>query len=210
MTEAAFFRTISSMNAPPVNDEAPRSLEKKNSWAIFLLIACGVAGLDLWSKDVVFRLLEAKLVGLPAKIISAHDVQVVPGFFSLEAALNPGAFSGWFSDHTGLLALLSCVALVVITSVLWYSLGRSPAPSTWFVVALGLLAGGTAGNFYDRYFLGAVRDWIKWYVVIDGEERIWPNFNIADSGICIGVVLIVLLEFFRKSPPATEEARDTA
>ncbi len=211
MTAEAVFRTISSMSNPSVNDDAPRPLAKRNAWLLFLLIACGIAGLDLWSKSAVFELLHVKYAGLPARIIAApREVTIVPGFFDLQANFNYGAFNGWFSDHTGLLTLLSCAALLVIGSVLWYALGRSPAPSAWFVAALGLLAGGTAGNFYDRYFLEAVRDWIKWYVTIDGKEHIWPNFNIADSGICIGVVLIVLLEFFSRSPPATEEGRDAA
>ena len=211
MTAEAFFRTISSMSDPSENDETPRPLAKRNAWLLFLLIACSVTSIDLWSKSAVFELLNVRYAGMPAKITSApREVTVIPGFFDLQANFNYGAFNGWFSDHTGLLALLSFTALLVIGSVLWYSLGRSPAPNAWFVTALGLLAGGTAGNFYDRYFLEAVRDWIKWYVTIDGKEHIWPNFNIADSGICVGVVLIVLLEFFHRSPPATDEARDAA
>ena len=211
MTAEAFFRTISSMSDPSENDETPRPLAKRNAWLLFLLIACSVTSIDLWSKSAVFELLNVRYAGMPAKITSApREVTVIPGFFDLQANFNYGAFNGWFSDHTGLLALLSFTALLVIGSVLWYSLGRSPAPNAWFVTALGLLAGGTAGNFYDRYFLEAVRDWIKWYVTIDGKDLIWPNFNIADSGICVGVVLIVLLEFFHRSPPATDEARDAA
>ena len=208
MTAAPFFRTISCMNESPAPSEILSAPSKKKAWALFLLIAASVAGLDLWSKAAVFDLLEVRSAGIPARIVSRpHEIPVIPGFFDLQANYNYGAFNGWFSEHTGLLALLSCAALLVIASVLWYSLGRAPAPTISFVVALSLLAGGTAGNFYDRFYLEAVRDWIKWYIVIDGKEHVWPNFNIADSGICVGVVLVVLPELrtlFQKRKPDGE------
>ena len=50
------------------------------------------------------------------------------------------------------------------------------------------------GNLHDRAFLKGVRDWIKWYFVSGGREHVWPNFNIADSAICTGVGLLILLE----------------
>ena len=205
MTAAPFFRTISCMNESPAPSEILSAPSKKKAWVLFLLIAASVAGLDLWSKAAVFDLLEVRSAGIPARIVSRpHEIPVIPGFFDLQANYNYGAFNGWFSEHTGLLALLSCAALLVIASVLWYSLGRAPAPTSSFVVALSLLAGGTAGNFYDRFYLEAVRDWIKWYIVIDGKEHVWPNFNIADSGICVGVALVVLPELrtlFQKRKP---------
>jgi len=208
MTATPFFRTISCMNETPAPNEILSAPSKKKAWALFLLIAASVAGLDLWSKAAVFDLLEVRSAGVPARIISRpNEIPVIPGFFDLQANYNYGAFNGWFSEHTGLLALLSCAALLVIASVLWYSLGRAPAPTISFVVALSLLAGGTAGNFYDRLYLEAVRDWIKWYIVIDGNEHIWPNFNIADSGICVGVALVVLPELrtlFQKRKPDSE------
>ncbi|SVB73218.1 uncharacterized protein METZ01_LOCUS226072 [marine metagenome] len=196
------------MNETPAPNEILSAPSRKKAWALFLLIAASVAGLDLWSKAAVFDLLEVRSAGVPARIISRpNEISVIPGFFDLQANYNYGAFNGWFSEHTGLLALLSCAALLVIASVLWYSLGRAPAPTISFVVALSLLAGGTAGNFYDRLYLEAVRDWIKWYIVIDGNEHIWPNFNIADSGICVGVALVVLPELrtlFQKRKPDSE------
>ena len=205
MTATPFFRTISCMNESPAPSKILSAPSKKKAWALFLLIAASVAGLDLWSKATVFDLLEVRSAGIPARIVSRpHEIPVIPGFFDLQANYNYGAFNGWFSEHTGLLALLSCAALLVIASVLWYSLGRAPAPTISFVVALSLLAGGTAGNFYDRLYLEAVRDWIKWYIVIDGKEHVWPNFNIADSGICVGVALVVLPELrtlFQKRKP---------
>ena len=220
MTAAPFFRTISCMNEPPATSEILSTSSKKKAWALFLLLAASVAGLDLWSKAAVFDLLDVQSMMRPTSgggekifVVTQRTRSVVTGFFELEANYNHGAFNGWFSEHTGLLALLSSAALLVIASVLWYSLGRAPAPALSFVIALGLLSGGTAGNFYDRFYLEAVRDWIKWYIVIDGKEHIWPNFNVADSGICIGVALVVLPElrtlFQKKQPDSNGKPPDS-
>ena len=73
------------------------------------------------------------------------------------------------------------------------------------VLALGLLGGGALGNFYDRYFIGCVRDFLK---VFRGEW-VWPNFNLADSAICIGVGMIFLREIFGWGA-AKREAATTA
>ena len=109
------------MNESPAPSEILSAPSKKKAWALFLLIAASVAGLDLWSKAAVFDLLEVHSAGIPARIVSRpHEIPVIPGFFDLQANYNYGAFNGWFSEHTGLLALLSCAALLVIASVLWY------------------------------------------------------------------------------------------
>ena len=207
MTASAFCRTIISMHLPDPNDELLSPAARKKAWLLFLCTAILIAGLDLWTKAAVFDLLEVRSPtrstqngGEQIYVASQQEKTLIPGFFDLEANYNYGAFNGWFASHTKLLALLSCAALLVIAAVLWYALGRSTAPSRWFILALGFLAGGTAGNFYDRFELQAVRDWIKWYIVVGDEEYVWPNFNIADSGICAGVILIVFLELFRKEP----------
>ena len=131
----------------------------------------------------------------PPAVISQKTIDVVDGYFELEATYNTGAFHGIGSGYTFQLAILSAVAVLIIVGILFFSLRQEKPPSIWFVVALGSICGGTVGNFYDRWVLEGVRDWIKWYFVAsDGSEKVWPNFNIADSGICVGVGLLILLE----------------
>jgi signal peptidase II len=161
---------------------------------LFAGVAATVVALDLWSKHAVFALLDVRDEGEPPRVVSQKPIVVVADWFELEANYNYGAFSGWFSSHPEWLAALSVVALAVIVGVAVVHFRRNPSPSAAFVVALALLWGGTLGNLHDRLRLGAVRDWIKWFVVIDGRPRVWPNFNIADSAICTGVGLILLLE----------------
>jgi signal peptidase II len=169
------------------------------SWVLFAGLTAAITAADLWSKRAVFEFLGVRFApGKPAQILRnppPREFPVIDSWFHLEANLNFGAFNGWFAEHTGALAGLSLAALVVITGIVWYALRKPPFPGYWFVAALGLIAGGTAGNLYDRYFLEAVRDWIKWFFVdAAGEEHVWPNFNLADSGICVGVSILVVLE----------------
>jgi signal peptidase II len=55
-----------------------------------------------------------------------------------------------------------------------------------------MILAGTIGNMVDRLRVGAVRDFLKFYVVVDGRDRVWPLFNLADSFICVGVFLLTL------------------
>lgn len=151
---------------------------------------------DLWSKDYVFDLLgvEIHYVGMDQRpVVEAKSIEIVRHWFEFESVLNYGAFSGWFSSLPWLLLLVSGIAVLVTTGMIAFPRQSRGA----FVVALGLVAGGALGNLYDRVMIGAVRDFLKvFYVRGDGSELVWPNFNIADSGICVGVGLILLVEAF--------------
>lgn len=166
-------------------------------WVLFVSLALFTTVADLWSKHAVFELLDVRTLGTPPRVQSQTKAVVIPGFFELEANYNYGAFSGWFSDRTAWLTVLSAVALVVIVGIVAYLLRRPQRPSRWCLAALGLIWGGTLGNLHDRFFDRAVRDWIKWFVVWDGRPYVWPNFNIADSAICVGVSILVVLEVHR-------------
>lgn len=165
---------------------------------LFVVVGALIAGLDLWSKNAAFKFLKVVETGSPPRVIDQERHSVIADFFELEANYNYGAFSGWFSSHTGLLTLLSAVAGVIILVVFITLLRKPEGPGLLFTLALSLVWAGTIGNLYDRYYLHAVRDWIKWFFVT-GEgstrrEHVWPNFNIADSGICVGICLLILLE----------------
>jgi len=161
---------------------------------IFVATAVFVTGLDLWTKVAVFEFLQVESAGAPPRVVRQTEFPVIPGFFDLQANYNYGAFSGWFSEHTWGLTVLSAAALVVLAGFFTLQFRGGAKPSAPFTMALALLWGGTLGNLYDRLTLGAVRDWIKWFYVSGGKEHVWPNFNVADSAICVGVSLWILLE----------------
>jgi signal peptidase II len=163
--------------------------------ALFFAIGIPLTAIDLLTKWWAFDALKVRQgfdVDGRMRILDQDVIVVIPGFFELEATLNTGAFSGWFGNFTPYLALLSFVAIFVIFGIVFVHV-RKPEVDVLFVVALALVWSGTAGNFWDRWQMGAVRDFIKWFY--KGPPYVWPNFNIADSAICVGVGLLFINVF---------------
>ena len=122
----------------------------------------------------------------------SQSVPVWPGVFHLTRVNNTGAAFGMLKGNAGLLALVAVACVIGISAVLIKDLFiKSPAEDSRATLigglrncALALVAAGAAGNLYDRIHYGYVIDFL--------DFRIWPVFNIADSGICAGIFLIVL------------------
>ena len=164
-------------------------MRRTHTLFLHLTILAVVLGLDLWSKEAIFRFLEAEIIARPGQtpiLSSGPEYVIFPGF-ALEAAINLGAFNGMLSNYRWLLLTVSVVAAI---ATLVIALLPKRTPIGW-TIALGLIAGGALGNFYDHVQFGAVRDFVKWYA----GDFVWPNFNIADSGIVVGVFLIIFFEF---------------
>ena len=179
-----------------------RLQRNKRVIVLFLVIGIVLVALDLFTKWWAFDALEVVTLRDAEDRLQIVDQQVivlVPDIFEIEATLNRGAFSGWFSNFTPYLALISFIAAFVIFGLVVAHLrrkpeeeGQEPPPCDMlFIVALAFVWGGTIGNFWDRWQLGAVRDFIKWFY----KDYVWPNFNIADSAICVGVGLLFINVF---------------
>jgi signal peptidase II len=141
--------------------------------------------------------------------IGLHDyVPIVDGLLSLSHVRNRGAAFGILSDwdlpyQSVLLAVLSLAALGAIAAYFW----KLPPAARLPRAALALVLGGAIGNLVDRARLGYVVDFVHVY----WREHQWPDFNVADSAITIGVTLLVL--DILRSPgrePAAEPPVDTA
>lgn len=111
---------------------------------------------------------------------------IVQHFFYLVHIHNSGAAWGLLSHHSFWLGILGCVVLVGVGVFHTYLLGRG---SLALQVALGLICGGILGNLVDRFWLGAVVDFID--VHLPGYR--WPAFNLADSAITVGAFLYAFL-----------------
>lgn len=184
-------------------------------WLLFAGVAAFVVAVDLWTKRAVFEFLEVASEGNPPRVARQVERTVIPGCFDLQANYNYGAFSGWFSRHTGVLTGVSIVALIVLAAFFASQFRSGRSPPLLLTIAIALVWGGTLGNLHDRATLGAVRDWIKWYVVLEGRQYVWPNFNIADSCICVGVALWLFFELRsgsrkRGPEPSSEGAKRAA
>ncbi|MGB8886845.1 MAG: signal peptidase II [Candidatus Korobacteraceae bacterium] len=155
----------------------------------FFLIAALVLLLDRLAKWAV------------ASNIPLHEsVVVIPGLFHLTHVQNTGAAFGLFADSSaqwkvGALVSFSVVALVIVSALLWKN---SHAWSTT-TIGLSLILGGATGNLWDRMVSGHVVDFLDFYV---GSYH-WPAFNVADSAIVIGAILLVSEIVFAKSANET-------
>ncbi len=165
-------------------------------WVAFFAIAIGGTGLDLWTKEAVFA-----WRGLPGAM---RPWWLIDSYVGIETAVNPGALFGMGAGWGKLFALLSIVAAVAI--LIW--LGKFQAiKSWWLVVSLGFVTGGIFGNLYDRLGLwnppadhpdwqSGVRDWILFRY----EQYTWPNFNIADSLLVCGAIMLAVHSFMTPVP----------
>jgi signal peptidase II len=112
-------------------------------------------------------------------------IDVIEGFFRLTHARNPGAALGLFpSAPIWIFIALSVAALVLIAS--FYL--KLPAGDRFSAFALGLILGGAIGNLIDRVRLGEVVDFLQF----DLGLFIFPDWNVADASIVIGVGLLLL------------------
>lgn len=110
----------------------------------------------------------------------------IEGFINFVHVQNDGASGGILGGQTVLLILLTIALLIALG---WYYFSKIKTGGnyqTLLSVAIGFVVGGSLGNLYDRLFFGYVRDFIN-FQFID-----FPVFNIADSAITIGVILLVI------------------
>lgn len=135
---------------------------------------------------------------LVARSIPLHDsVNVLPGVLRLTHVQNSGAAFGLFAESpsewkVALLILFSMLALVVVSALLWKNSHRMTTTG----VGLALILGGALGNLWDRLLSGHVVDFFDFYL---GSYH-WPAFNIADSAIVVGALLLVSEILFANSP----------
>ena len=134
---------------------------------------------------------------LVERTIALHDsITVVPGLFRITHVQNQGAAFGLFADSASpwtaaMLVGFSLLALIVVSTLLW----RNSHSFTSTGLALSLILGGAIGNLWDRVVQGHVVDFLDFYV----NSSHWPAFNIADSAIVVGALLLVAEILFAKT-----------
>jgi signal peptidase II len=138
-----------------------------------------VAILDQLSKAAILRYFAPGDCSVPGR-------EPITWFLNLVLTCNRGMSFGFFNQGAGLNVLLFSLIAAAIIAVLVYWLSRVESP--FLAVSIGLVIGGAIGNVIDRIRLGAVVDFLDFYV---GSWH-WPAFNIADSAICMGVAAMLL------------------
>lgn len=151
-----------------------------------LLIALAAVLLDRITKWIVVQTIPLDDV-----------VNIIPGLFRLTHLENTGAAFSLFADSTSpfktmLLIAFSLLALAVVFFLLW----KDRAFYNSGTLALSLILGGAVGNLWDRLADGKVTDFLDFYIGIHH----WPPFNIADSAIVVGALLL-LMRMLRTNQP---------
>lgn len=143
-----------------------------------------------WLGLVVFVIDQLTKTWISAKIpfdaehYHVHHTTVIDGFFYLIHVGNTGAAWSLFAGQSLMLAILALLTLVAI-----YFWRRSLELRKRTVqIAFGLLCGGIIGNLVDRLVHGHVIDFLDFHF----GDYVYPTFNIADAGICIGVGLYII------------------
>lgn len=119
--------------------------------------------------------------------LKSTDIPLTP-FFKLSLAFNTGAAFSFLSEAGGWQNLFFVGIAFVVSVIILFMIRRLGTNDTQVAVALMLVLGGAVGNVIDRVRFGYVVDFIDVYY----RAWHWPTFNIADSAISIGAVLLVL------------------
>jgi len=130
--------------------------------------------------------------------------EVIHNFFYLVHTRNPGiAFSLFANSSSPLLRMALIAGALAIIGLLAWLLVSGRKVSSLHAAGLALLLGGAAGNVVDRIVHGGVTDFLEFYL---GPYR-YPAFNVADSAITVGAVLVVLDVLFGKHQHVAPQAK---
>ncbi|MBB5955740.1 signal peptidase II [Saccharothrix tamanrassetensis] len=168
----------------------------KRRVALLAAIAPVVLALDIVTKVVAVRTLEGQ-----------EPVELLGGLVYLSFLRNSGAAFGMAEGWTVILAL---IAFGVVGFILW--IARKLRSVGW-AIGLGLVLGGALGNLVDRVFRGPgplrghVVDFIS---VVEPYGTFFPVFNVADSGICVGGAVIVLMAILQRDYDGTRVEKKSA
>lgn len=146
---------------------------------IFFLVVCLDQLTKLWLVQN-FSLYESRMI--------------IPGLFNLTYLTNTGAAFGFLAGHPAWWRQVFFITMALVALIAIFFLHRKiAAESRWYTVSLALIAGGAVGNLIDRVRQGAVIDFLDVYL----STHHWPAFNVADSGICVGVGIFLLVNFLQ-------------
>jgi len=135
------------------------------------------------------------------------EIKVIDGFFSIVHFRNPGAAFGMASGLASPWREALLISVAVLAIVMLANLVRMSSSHEWMLrCAAASIIGGAIGNLYDRIAYGEVVDFLYFY----RGEWYWPAFNVADSCISVGAVLLVVATATGVSRHARDEDQSSA
>ena len=158
-------------------------VRKAGAFVLLVVVAAAVLALDQYTKSLVREHLPLNEPYMP--------IAWLEPFVVLRHIYNTGAAFGLFPG--GATIFMGIAVLVVLGIIVYF--GRMDNPPILLRLAMGMQLGGALGNFVDRLMHdGAVTDFI--------DVRVWPVFNVADSGIVVGTILLAWYLLFIDRPEA--------
>jgi len=124
---------------------------------------------------------------MASHILVMYEAVAVMPMFNFTLMHNTGAAFSFLSDAGGWQRWFFTIIALVISAVIFIWIRRLNSDQQLQAIGLSLVLGGALGNVIDRVLLGHVVDFIQIYY----KQWYWPAFNIADSAISIGVVLLI-------------------
>ena len=152
----------------------------------YLTISAAIIGLDQVTK------------WLMVSWLALYETVAIMPYFNLTMAHNHGAAFSFLAQAGGWQRWFFTVLALVISTVLVVWLAKLKPEAKLEAISLSLILGGAIGNVIDRIYYGYVIDFLDIYI---GSSH-WPAFNVADSAICIGAVLLIIDSF--KSEPESQ------
>jgi signal peptidase II len=153
-------------------------MNNRNLMVRWVSIAVVIAVLDQVTKEIIL-----------GRFAEGESVPVT-SFFSLVLAFNTGAAFSFLADAGGWQRIFFIViAATAVVVILWLLRKHSDEPV--FCAGLSLILGGAIGNLWDRVWLGKVVDFLLFFY----RDWHWPAFNVADSAITVGAVILIVDSF---------------
>jgi signal peptidase II len=149
----------------------------KKNIIIFILGAAVVVALDQITKAAIVR------------NFSIHESHtVIDGLLNIVYVMNPGAAFGFLADASETFRRIFFIGITAtVVLLIIYYIVKSSLQNTLYLISLTLIFSGAVGNLIDRIRFGAVVDFLDVYI---GTAH-WPAFNVADSSISVGAVLMI-------------------
>lgn len=141
----------------------------------WIVLSAVVVGLDQFTKYLSTQ-----------NLTFQESLKILPGF-DLTLRHNTGAAFSFLANAAGWQRWFFIGLALVMSSIIYVWLGRLSAKDKQEAFGLSLILGGALGNVIDRIIHGYVIDFILLYY----QDWQWPAFNLADSAICLGVVLLI-------------------
>ena len=169
--------------------------QTSNRRGLLLAISALILALDRFTKNWVSHHIE-----------EGNAITIIPRVFRISHVQNPGAAFSMFSDSPSpertrwILIAFSLLAAAVVLGVL-LRIGRR---LTMTSLAMALVLGGAIGNAWDRIRYGTVVDFLEVHIV----HYHWPDFNVADSAIVVGGLLLLLDALFSRQPSSAPSSTE--